>query len=162
MVRGIRFRWSAVWAVGCFAPLACGVSGCSTLSNLTAGPQGRQAMLSERTERFHRALSFSSPAEALEYVSPEHRVEFLTRQKSTLRERTIVGVDVKDIEFNDDSSEATVIAGTRYFQAPSYHVEDREDREKWVFRTLDGGWFYDGVERSDEKGRTALEPHFGR
>lgn len=159
-----RARGRLVQTTRCFSIwlLVLTTTGCSTVSYLTAGPVGRQAMLSERSEKFHRALSFASPAEALEYVAPEQRVEFLTRQRSAMREQTIVSVDVKDIDFNDDSKEATVTVSTRYFQSPTYHVEAREDRERWVYNGFDGGWFYDGVSVSEAKGRTALESHFGR
>lgn len=158
----LRTASAVVTVLGMAVGASAALTGCATISHVTAGPVGRQEMLSERAERFHRAISFASPAEALEFVTPEQRVEFLTRQRASLKDQTIVSVDVKDIQFNDEATEATVVVGTRYFQAPTYHVEAREDRERWVYHTMGGGWFYEGIATSEEKGRTALESHFGR
>ena len=137
------------------------LSGCTAVNLLTAGPVERQSMLSERSEKFHRELSFGNPIAAAQFVNPEKRIEFLTRYKGVVRGQTIVSVDVQDVEFGEDSEDATVVANIRYFQNPTYHVQSREDRETWSFSRTEG-WMYDGIVASEEKGRAALDTHMGR
>ena len=135
--------------------------GCASITHMTAGPVERQSLLTERTEKFHRELSFGNPVAASEFVNPEKRIEFLTRYKGAIKGQTVVSVDVQDVEFGEEAKDATVVASVRYFQNPSYHVQTREDKEIWIFSRSEG-WLFDGIVGSEEKGRTALDSHLGR
>ena len=128
------------------------VSGCTTLSNLTAGSQSRQQMLREQSAEFHRATDRGLIDIAMARVKPENRQKFIEDQQATHKVERVIEQDVDHVEFNDSSDAATISITKRYFRQPSYVVMERQETEKWVYDSTEG-WMLEKSERAGAEGK---------
>jgi len=144
LARVVAKRTALVAAASIFlVPL----TGCTTLSNLTAGAQARQQMLREQSAEFHRATDRGLIDIALARVKPENRQRFIEEQQSTRKTERVVEQDVDHVEFNSNADAATISLTTRFFRQPSYVVLERQETERWIYDSVEG-WMLESSERT--------------
>ncbi len=124
---------AAFFLGGCiFAPTLDSIS----KAGFTKGD--REGILSDSMKKFHDALYWGNPSQALAMVTDEGRENVLASIKKSKREERIVDSKVEMVDFKNDSFEAEVDVTVRYFQVPYYVVKDRTEREQWEFSLVDG------------------------
>jgi hypothetical protein len=123
-------------------------SACTSIGRMTAGPQGRQQMLSEILPNFHRSIYWGKFEEAAVFVPPEKRASFVTRRQADRRKENLVEVQVENVEFGPESDTATVDVVIKYFKNTTYMVENRMEQETWQYSSTDG-WLF---QKSEDKG----------
>lgn len=101
--------------------------------------------LYQRIEHFNRARYWGSSQEALSYVEPEFRPEFLQTERASASNSRIVRSEIADLNMNDDGS-AEVQLEVQYFEQPTYVVRTRREKQNWQFMRYSGGWLMTGNE----------------
>ena len=128
-----------------FTSLVMAVAGCTlppSLQEAFGTQTGRTRQLGERVVKFHKAINWGMPEQALDFVSPKVQGNFVDLVIGDEGEKRIVDVSVAKIDYDveHDPSKAKVEAVIRFFRVPNMIVETRRARETWEFSQLDGGW----------------------
>ena len=128
-------------------------AGCSSLANfdqLTATQSKKEQLLQERLDRFSKAVYWGAVDEAGLYCEPEARSRFIHTLRDRHRDERMVDIEVSDLQFEDDSSEAKVEFQMRYFANTNYLVRKRREQQTWRYDRFNGGWyFHDSVQIED-------------
>ena len=99
----------------------------------------RKQLLAVEVKKFHDAINWSNPHEAMSYVDAQSLDTLGPRLRESAENEKIFETKVKNIVFEDDAYAASVEVSTRLYKVPVYVVHDRLENEKWRF-SLSDGW----------------------
>ena len=99
----------------------------------------RKQLLEEQIEYFNRARSWGKPTQTLAFVTKESRPQMRTLLSDKKNKERIVETTIDDLLFQDEARNAEVFARIKYFAIPYYVVEERVEKQQWIFSTV-AGW----------------------
>lgn len=99
----------------------------------------RQRLLAPDMKRFGDNLSAGTIPGALEYATSESRRTLARQFERIGSDEKIVDSKVLDVEFTNDSYNASARVAVRYFEVPYYVVKTRKEQQEWVF-SISSGW----------------------
>ncbi len=120
---------------------------CTSILNVSTSASGREAMLRDITQKFHKDLYWKIYDNLSENISPPFREQYINSVKQSCKAEKIMEIEVQNIEFFEDSKKAHVVIQIKSFKEPRYMVETRKEKETWIFASLNGGWLLESVER---------------
>lgn len=114
--------------------------------NILSDGSKRVALLEERLGVYTKSLYWGNFDSMGLFVVPSERVNYIAKLKKDLKDQKFVSIDTASTRFlNTDNTEAEVVIEIQYYQVPNFLVKTREEKQKWVFRRFDGGWFYSNL-----------------
>lgn len=122
------------------------LSACSTIQLVSAGPESREALLRERLGRFHKEIYWGALDRAALMVHPEVQQKFHDVYEERREKDKIIDLDVKKVDFSNESKSAEVEVMVRFYQNPTYVVQTRSEKELWGFYSTEGGWMLEDTE----------------
>lgn len=136
--------------------VGCGSASVGKFDSIFAGSDERSVMLSQRLDKFHRAVYWGSVNEVTEYVMPDKQLTFISDLKKQRKEQQFVDFEVSQVDFTDpEKNNADVEVKVRFFKVPTYVVETRREIQHWEFDRFDGGWKLRDVEPAADDADTA-------
>jgi hypothetical protein len=134
--------------------LSLGVTGCvlvpviESVSKIGITSGDREALLSRDMKKFHEALYWGDPNEAVLFASDEARSELGNQLRKSRRKERIVESRIESVAFKDDSYTAHVQVIVKYYETPFYIVNERVEDQQWQFN-VPAGWRLTSRKESD-------------
>ena len=105
-------------------------------AGLTEGD--RQALLGKRVKAFHESLYWGSTDDALLFVEDESKEDVAQKLDGIGDSEKVIETKVKTVNFEDNSFTAKVSLTVRSYKVPYYVVNDRHEKQTWIFSLTDG------------------------
>jgi hypothetical protein len=106
---------------------------------LAMGDQKEQ-MLQKRIERFNQALYWGDAGLAVSYVVPANRDGVYQKAKKSRKSEHYVDLEIQKVDFEDDKESAEVVIDVQFYRTPNYTIQNRTEKQRWVFERFAGGW----------------------
>ena len=110
------------------------------LSEISAGPSQREGLLSQRLDKFTRAMYFESKSDLRDYIEPVYQRAYFKTYNRRGETEDFVESDVKSIEFFNKSNNAVALVRTKILDKSSLYVKNKYEKLDWRFYDIDGGW----------------------
>ena len=123
----------------CFAFVVCLAVLC--LTSCSPNALQKDALLRQRVEKYHSALSWNSAKESSTFTKdPLLRIEILRNVEKDLSNVKITEYAATSVQIDEnDKDTATVTARMKYLRAPQNIIKTKDTTEKWQFS--DKTWF---------------------
>lgn len=101
----------------------------------------REMLLPKQVKKFHEALYWGKPMEAVSMVKEESREAAAEELQKKIEGVRIVESKMESVQYKDESQKATVKVNIRHYKVPFYVVVDRIEEQSWEF-SRSNGWQY--------------------
>lgn len=142
--------------------LIASMSGCSAfssdnLNDALATTAGKSNRLAERVEKFHQALYWGSPQEAVAFVQESTRREMVRTFIEEKQKQKLVDISIDYITYENEGDTAIIDVRVRYYPIPAYVIVTRIDQETWSFDRFGGGWYLKDRKVGQEENRDSFQ-----
>lgn len=120
---------------GCFLAPAI-----DSFSKLGVTRSDRMNLLPQEIKRFHEALYWGRPDEAMSYLAPQTRSAVGKELVSQKRKERITDSSVESVDYSEDAYHANVEVVVKYLdlEQATNMVMERFEKQEWEFNLSDG------------------------
>lgn len=100
----------------------------------------RKTLLDKTVNAFYKKVIAGDFSDLGEYLDPEYADELIDALRANRRNEKIIEGKIDFISYNEDVKEARVDMLVSFFETPYYIVNERIEKQNWVFLGVSSQW----------------------